>query len=65
LQNIQWYQLIRKILKSRRDDITGHRIYEKKHTIQLHKIITLKFLGMTIVSKCYRYKLVEYSPNNQ
>ncbi|MBO0996052.1 MerR family transcriptional regulator [Bacillus sp. SD088] len=36
------------ILKPKRDTNTGHRVYEKEDTIQLHKIMTLKFLGMTL-----------------
>ncbi|GIO23350.1 MerR family transcriptional regulator [Oceanobacillus sp. J11TS1] len=38
----------KKILKPKRDKITGHRVYEKEDMIQLHKIMTLKFLGMSL-----------------
>ncbi|WP_040983771.1 MerR family transcriptional regulator [Oceanobacillus jeddahense] len=36
------------ILKPKRDEHTGHRIYEKEDMIQLHKIMTMKFLGMSL-----------------
>lgn len=36
------------ILKPKRDENTGHRIYEKEDMIQLHKIMTMKFLGMSL-----------------
>ncbi|GAA0319817.1 MerR family transcriptional regulator [Oceanobacillus sp. FSL W7-1293] len=36
------------ILKPKRDEYRGHRIYEKEDMIQLHKIMTMKFLGMSL-----------------
>lgn len=36
------------ILNPKRDEHTGHRIYEKEDMIQLHKIMTMKFLGMSL-----------------
>ncbi|MFD1065060.1 MerR family transcriptional regulator [Oceanobacillus locisalsi] len=36
------------ILKPKRDEDTGHRVYEKEDMIQLHKILTMKFLGMSL-----------------
>jgi len=36
------------ILKPNRDEYRGHRIYEKEDMIQLHKIMTMKFLGMSL-----------------
>lgn len=36
------------ILKPKRDNQSGHRIYDKEDLIQLHKIMTLKFLGLTL-----------------
>lgn len=36
------------ILKPKRDSKTGHRVYEKDDLIQLHKIMTLKFLGLSL-----------------
>lgn len=42
------YYDAKNILKPKRDESTGHRIYEKGDLIQLHKIMTLKFLGLTL-----------------
>lgn len=36
------------ILKPKRDEHTGHRVYEQEDMMQLHKIMTMKFLGMSL-----------------
>lgn len=36
------------ILKPKRDEHTGHRVYQQEDMIQLHKIMTMKFLGMSL-----------------
>ncbi|WP_066191182.1 MerR family transcriptional regulator [Gracilibacillus timonensis] len=43
-----YYYDEKNILKPRRDENTGHRVYEKEDMLQLHKIMTMKFLGMSL-----------------
>lgn len=36
------------ILKPKRNEHTGHRVYKKEDMLKLHKIMTMKFLGMSL-----------------